>query len=40
MFRSPTLARLLGKPLVLTLHTAGQDEPRVVRRGGAGVLGV
>jgi len=29
------LARLLGKPIVLTLHTAGQDEPDVVRRRGA-----
>jgi len=29
------LARLLGKPLVLTLHTAGQDEPDVVKRHGA-----
>ncbi len=28
------LARLLGKPVVLTLHTAGQDEPAVVRRKG------
>ena len=28
------LARLLGKPVVLTLHTAGQDEPTVVRRRG------
>jgi mannosyltransferase len=28
------LARLLGKPVVLTLHTAGQDEPDVVRRNG------
>jgi glycosyltransferase involved in cell wall biosynthesis len=28
------LARLLGKPLVLTLHTAGQDEPQVIRRRG------
>jgi len=28
------LARLLGKRIVLTLHTAGQDEPLVVRRGG------
>ena len=28
------LARLLGKPVVLTLHTAGQDEPDVVRRRG------
>jgi glycosyltransferase involved in cell wall biosynthesis len=28
-------ARLLGKRLVLTLHTAGQDEPDVVRRRGA-----
>lgn len=28
------LARLLGKPVVLTLHTAGQDEPDVVRRLG------
>jgi glycosyltransferase involved in cell wall biosynthesis len=28
------LARLLGKPLVLTLHTAGQDEPNVIRRRG------
>lgn len=28
------LARLLGKPVVLTLHTAGQDEPAVVRRRG------
>ena len=26
------LARLLGKPIVLTLHTAGQDEFDVVRR--------
>jgi glycosyltransferase involved in cell wall biosynthesis len=26
--------RLLRKPLVLTLHTAGQDEPDVVRRRG------
>lgn len=29
------LARLLGKPVVLTLHTAGQDEPEAVRRRGA-----
>jgi glycosyltransferase involved in cell wall biosynthesis len=29
------LARLLRKPIVLTLHTAGQDEPDVVRRRGA-----
>src|SRR5262249_18072984 len=28
-------ARALGKKIVLTLHTAGQDEPDVVRRGGA-----
>ena len=28
------LARLLGKPLVLTLHTAGQDEPQAIRRRG------
>jgi mannosyltransferase len=28
------LARWLGKPLVLTLHTAGQDEPAAVRRRG------
>ena len=28
------LARLLGKPLVLTLHTSGQDEPQAVRRRG------
>ena len=28
------LARLLGKPVVLTLHTAGQDEPSVVGRQG------
>jgi len=28
------LARLLGKPVVLTLHTAGQDEPAFVRRKG------
>jgi glycosyltransferase involved in cell wall biosynthesis len=29
-------ARCLGKPVVLTLHTAGQDEPQAVRaRGGA-----
>jgi glycosyltransferase involved in cell wall biosynthesis len=28
------LARLLRKPLVLTLHTAGQDEPHVVQRRG------
>lgn len=27
-------ARLLGKPVVLTLHTAGQDEPVVVRQRG------
>jgi glycosyltransferase involved in cell wall biosynthesis len=26
------VARTLGKPIVLTLHTAGQDEPQVVRR--------
>ena len=29
------LARLLGKPVVLTLHTAGQDEPDAVRRRGS-----
>lgn len=29
------VARTLGKSLVLTLHTAGQDEPSVVRRAGA-----
>lgn len=29
------LARLAGKPIVLTLHTAGQDEPEPVRRRGA-----
>jgi glycosyltransferase involved in cell wall biosynthesis len=29
------IARLLGKRIVLTLHTAGQDEPDVVRRSGA-----
>ncbi len=28
------LGRLLRKPIVLTLHTAGQDEPAVVRRKG------
>jgi glycosyltransferase involved in cell wall biosynthesis len=28
------VARWLGKPLVLTLHTSGQDEPNVVRRRG------
>jgi glycosyltransferase involved in cell wall biosynthesis len=28
------LARLLGKRVVLTLHTAGQDEPQVVERRG------
>jgi glycosyltransferase involved in cell wall biosynthesis len=28
------IARLLGKKVVLTLHTAGQDEPDVVRRAG------
>jgi len=28
------LARLLGKRLVLSLHTAGQDEPRVAARRG------
>jgi glycosyltransferase involved in cell wall biosynthesis len=28
------LARLLGRPLVLTLHTSGQDEPAQVRRRG------
>ena len=28
------LARWLGKPLVLTLHTSGQDEPAAVRRLG------
>jgi glycosyltransferase involved in cell wall biosynthesis len=28
------LVRLLGKPLVLTLHTSGQDEPAQVRRRG------
>jgi glycosyltransferase involved in cell wall biosynthesis len=27
-------ARLAGKKIVLTLHTAGQDEPAVVRRSG------
>jgi glycosyltransferase involved in cell wall biosynthesis len=26
------VARTLGKPIVLTLHTAGQDEPQIVRR--------
>ena len=29
------LARLLGKPIVLSLHTSGQDEPEVVKRRGA-----
>jgi len=29
------LARLTRKPVVLTLHTAGQDEPDVIRRRGA-----
>ena len=29
------LGRLLGKPVVLTLHTSGQDEPEVVKRRGA-----
>ena len=28
------VARVLRKPVVLTLHTAGQDVPRVVRRDG------
>ena len=28
------LAKLSGKPIVLTLHTAGQDEPASVRRQG------
>src|SRR4051812_22136971 len=28
------LARWLGRPLVLTLHTSGQDEPHAVRRLG------
>jgi len=28
------IARLLGKRLVLSLHTAGQDEPRAAARGG------
>jgi glycosyltransferase involved in cell wall biosynthesis len=31
---SSLLARLLGKRLVLTLHTAGQDEPQVIRQSG------
>lgn len=29
------LGRLLGKPVILTLHTSGQDEPEVVKRRGA-----
>ena len=29
------LARLLRKPIVLSLHTSGQDEPDVVKRRGA-----
>jgi glycosyltransferase involved in cell wall biosynthesis len=29
------LARLLGKRIVLTLHTAGQDEPQAVHQRGA-----
>jgi glycosyltransferase involved in cell wall biosynthesis len=29
------IARLTGKKIVLTLHTAGQDEPWAVRRSGA-----
>jgi glycosyltransferase involved in cell wall biosynthesis len=29
------LGRVLGKPVVLTLHTAGQDEPDVVKHRGA-----
>ncbi len=29
------LGRALGKPVVLTLHTAGQDEPEAVKRRGA-----
>ncbi len=28
------VARLFGKPVVLTLHTAGQDEPGVIRARG------
>jgi len=28
------LARLLGKPTVLSLHTAGQDEPALIKRRG------
>jgi glycosyltransferase involved in cell wall biosynthesis len=28
------VARLLGKRIVLTLHTAGQDEPNAIRRRG------
>jgi glycosyltransferase involved in cell wall biosynthesis len=28
------LPRLAGKPVLLTLHTAGQDEPDVIRRRG------
>jgi len=28
------MSRVLRKPLVMTLHTAGQDEPEVVRRRG------
>jgi glycosyltransferase involved in cell wall biosynthesis len=29
------MGRLLGKPIVLTLHTAGQDEPQAARRSGS-----
>jgi glycosyltransferase involved in cell wall biosynthesis len=29
------IAKLTGKKIVLTLHTAGQDEPAVVRRSGS-----
>jgi len=30
-----SIARLLGKRVVLTLHTSGQDEPEAVRRSGS-----
>jgi len=29
------IARALGKPIVLSLHTSGQDEPEAVKRRGA-----
>jgi glycosyltransferase involved in cell wall biosynthesis len=33
------MARMIGRPIVLSLHTAGADEPEPIRKGGALLYG-